>query len=101
MVEQKKLEEIAFKIFSGKEIYSNNTYTKNILDNKDDVDDNFNWDNCPDLDYLNNKIADYIHQIKLSETDLCLLIDLFKANKKNIYKKLGWELEILYEHGDL
>ena len=56
MVEQKKLEEIAFKIFSGKEIYSNNTYTKNILDNKDDVDDNFNWDNCPDLDYLNNKL---------------------------------------------
>ena len=101
MVEQKKLEEIAFKIFSGKEIYSNNTYTKNILDNKDDVDDNFNWDNCPDLDYLNNKIADYIRQIKLSETDLCLLIDLFKANKKNIYKKLGWELEILYENGDL
>jgi len=101
MVEQKKLEEIAFKIFSGKEIYSNNTYTKNILDNKDDVDDNFNWDNCPDLDYLNNKIAGYIHQIKLSETDLCLLIDLFKANKKNIYKKLGWELEILYENGDL
>ena len=99
--EQKILEQIALKIFSGKELYSNNTYTKNILLNKDDVDDKFDWNDCPDLDYLNNKIADHINQISISDSDLHSLIDFFKTSKKNYLKKLGWELETLYENGDI
>ena len=99
--EQKVLELIAYKIFSGKETYSNNSYTKNILLNRDDVDENFNWNDCPDLDYLNNKVADYINQTKINDSDLCKLIDFFITSKKNYLKKLGWELEILYENGDI
>tara|TARA_A100001035_G_C27428177_1_gene340313 strand:- start:121 stop:432 length:312 start_codon:yes stop_codon:yes gene_type:complete len=99
--EQKALELIAYKTFSGKETYSNNTCTKNILLNRDDVDENFNWNDCPDLDYLNNKIADYINQTSISNSDLYSLIDFFKTSKKNYLKKLGWELETLYENGDI
>ena len=73
-----------------------------ILKGKDDVDKNFDWNVCEqDLDLFSEEICKYVSEKKIGEKDLIKLIEQFQKSNLEIDKKIGWEIEKLYDDGSL
>ena len=85
------------KRFSGECTYFDGSKSIDILKGKDDVDKNFDWSVCGnDLDEFQADITGYVAEKKIGEEDIIKLIDEFKKSNLEIDKKIGEEIENLY-----
>ena len=86
------------KRFSGEWTNSDGLKSTDILKGKKDVDKNFDWNVCVnDLDEFNEDIEAYIKKNKNSEEDIFKLVDEFKKSNLEIDKKIGEEIDNLYQ----
>ena len=86
------------KRFSGECTNSDGLKSTDILKGKNDVDKNFDWNVCVnDLDEFNEDVEVYIKKNKNSEEDIIKLVDEFKKSNLEIDKKIGEEIDNLYQ----
>ena len=96
------LRSIFKKRFSGQFTFFDGSKSIDILKGKEDVDKNFDWNVCEqDLDLFSEEIFTYVSEKKIGEKDLIKLIEQFQKSDLEIDKKIGWEIEKLYDDGSL